>query len=218
MYQYFLFDLDGTLTDPKEGITKCVQYALSHFDIHESNLDNLIRFIGPPLSVSFQQYYNLDESATNLAIQKYRERFQDVGIFENGVFEGIQELLSELKGRGKTIALATSKPQVFAERILEKYQLKDYFDVIVGSELDGTRNHKAEVIQEVFSQLQLQENQKLSALMIGDREHDILGANICGIHSLGVRFGYAKEHELEEAGATYIAATVEELAGLLKDF
>ena len=142
MYQTILFDLDGTLTDPKEGITKCVQYALKHFGIEENDLDKLTPFIGPPLVYSFMTYYGLDEDQAQGAISKYRERFSTVGLFENGIYEGVKELLEILKVEGKTVALATSKPHVFAERILEHYGIKAYFDVIVGSELDGTRSHK----------------------------------------------------------------------------
>ena len=120
MYRYILFDLDGTLTDPKEGITKCVQYALQYFGI-EADTEDLVDFIGPPLLESFQKYYQLDDAQGHMALKKYRERFKDIGIFENGVYPGIHTLLSDLKKQGRSIALATSKPEVYARRILEKY-------------------------------------------------------------------------------------------------
>lgn len=123
MYNTILFDLDGTLTDPKEGITKCVQYALSHFGVEEADLEQLTKFIGPPLQYSFMTYYGFDEEKAQKAIEKYRERFSTVGIFENGVYEGIKDMLNELKKIGKVLAVATSKPQVYAEKILEKYDL-----------------------------------------------------------------------------------------------
>lgn len=212
MYQYILFDLDGTLTDPKEGITKSVQYALKHVGIEEPNLENLIRFIGPPLTESFHVFYGIEGERMEEAIAKFRERFSTKGIFENGVYEGIHELLAALKEQGKTLAVATSKPWVFAERILEKYELRQFFDVVVGSELDEkTRCSKTEVIEEVLRRLKLEENALSSVIMVGDRKHDIIGANNCHLDSVGVYFGYAEPNELEEAGATYI---VHDVAGL----
>ena len=150
MYRYILFDLDGTLTDPKEGITKCVQYALRYFGI-EADIEDLVDFIGPPLLESFQKYYHLDDEQGHMALKKYRERFSNIGIFENGVYPGIAELLSTLKAQGRGIALATSKPGVYAKRILERYELLPYFDVVVGSELDGRRTDKGEVITEALT-------------------------------------------------------------------
>ena len=161
MYKYILFDLDGTLTNPKEGITKCVQYALKYFNINEPNLDNLTKFIGPPLHESFERFYNFSKEDAKLAVEKYRERFSTIGLFENGVYDGIKELLEALKREGKILAVATSKPEVFSLRILEKYELKDYFDIICGSELDGRRTIKAEVIEEVFNILHLKDEELL---------------------------------------------------------
>ena len=211
MYRYILFDLDGTLTDPKEGITRCVQYALQYFGI-EADTEDLIDFIGPPLLESFQKYYHLDDEQGHMALKKYRERFSDIGIFENGVYPGILPLLEELKGQGRKIALATSKPGVYAERILERYELLPYFDAVVGSELDGRRTDKGEVITEALKQLQIQDEHKQEVLMIGDRLHDMVGAGKNQIDKLGVYYGYAHDGELEEAGADYIVHTVEELA------
>ena len=215
MYKYILFDLDGTLTDPKEGITRCVQYALSHFNIDEPNLEALTRFIGPPMHLSFRDFYGFDEEKVKRAVEKYRERFNTIGIFENGAFEGIHQMLETLKKKDKILALATSKPEVQAQRILEKYDLIQYFDCVVGSELDGTRGNKAEVIREVFRRLDFSPLQQTHALMVGDRKYDILGAKACGIHSVGVKFGYAEENELELAGADYVVNTIDELTELL---
>lgn len=211
MYNTILFDLDGTLTDPKEGITRCVQYALKSFGIEEPDINNLTRFIGPPLKDSFMEYYGFDEDKSKVAIEKYRERFSTVGVFENGVYDGIKDMLEELRKMGKILAIATSKPEIYAEKILEKYELRSYFKVVVGSELDGTRSNKADVIQEVFKQLRLTEEEKLGTIMVGDRKHDIAGAKACGIHSIGVRFGYAEEDELRLAGAEYIVENVNQL-------
>ncbi|MGL4737589.1 MAG: HAD family hydrolase [Cellulosilyticaceae bacterium] len=215
MYSVILFDLDGTLTDPKEGITKCVQHALKHFDIHEPDLDHLVRFIGPPLQQAFISYYGFDTTQADQAIVKFRERFSTIGLFENGVYDGIPELLQQLCQSGKTLAVATSKPQIFAEKILEKYELSHYFKVVVGSELDGTRTLKADVIQAVFAQLGLTEDDKASTIMVGDRKHDIVGAKAYGIPSIGVTFGYAEEGELAQAGADYVLDTIDELKALL---
>lgn len=213
--RYLLFDLDGTLTDPKEGITKCVQYALRHFGIDEPDPDRLTCFIGPPLASSFTEFYGFDEQKAILAVEKYRERFRTVGLFENRVFTGVKQMLADLQAQGKTLAVATSKPQVFAERILEKYELRPYFKVVVGSELDGRRTDKAEVIEEACRQLGLGMEKRRDAVMIGDRRHDILGAAACGMPSIGVLFGYAEPGELEAAGAGQIAQSVPQLAALL---
>lgn len=215
MYNIILFDLDGTLTDPKEGITKSVQYALIHFGIEEPNLDHLIPFIGPPLLQSFMEFYGFEEAVAKAAITRYRERFSTVGIFENSVYDGIKEMLEQLQQKGKILTIATSKPGIFAEQILEHYGIRKYFKIVVGSELDGRRTNKAEVIEEVFSQLNISQEEKSQAIMIGDRKHDIIGAKANGIHSIGVKFGYAEENELELAGADYIVETVEELRQLL---
>ncbi len=226
---YVLFDLDGTLTDPKEGITKCVQYALADFSIIEPDLDALTCFIGPPLLQSFREYYGFDEAEATRAVAKYRERFSTIGLFENSVFEGVHEMLSRLKAEGKAICLATSKPTVYAKKIIEKYGVDKYFDIVVGSELDGRRTNKAEVIEEVLRQAAEQEwggigqnvyakqieTIREKAIMVGDRHHDIDGAKACRMESIGVRFGYAEAGELEKAGATYIVDTVEALEKLL---
>jgi len=226
---YVLFDLDGTLTDPKEGITKCVQYALADFGIIEPDLDALTCFIGPPLLQSFREYYGFDEAEAKRAVAKYRERFSTIGLFENSVFDGVHEMLEKLKADGKVICLATSKPEVYAKKIIEKYGVHKYFDIVVGSELDGRRTNKAEVIEEVLRKLVADEGEeedqnvyakrietiREKAIMVGDRHHDIDGAKVCRMESIGVRFGYAEPNELEEAGATYIVDTVESLEKLL---
>lgn len=211
MYTTILFDLDGTLTDPKEGITKSVQYALSEMGIDEPNLDKLLPFIGPPLVDSFKAFYNMSDEEALSALSSYRERFSKTGIYENAVIDGIPELLSKLKEKGKTIALATSKPIVYAKRILEHFKLAEYFDILTGAELDGTRNAKKDVIAEVLSQLP----SNSIPVMVGDRRQDIFGAKSCGLPCIGVRFGYAEENELETAGADMIAENVDELYAML---
>ena len=214
MFDLIMFDLDGTLTDPKEGITNCVKYALKSFGIFEKDMQLLMKFIGPPLYDSFVEYYGFSDEDANTAIAKYRERFSTIGIFENSVIDGVMEMLRDLKKCGKRIALATSKPEVFAKRILDKFDMTEYFDIIVGSELDGTRNYKNEVIDEVIRQSGETNLKKI--VMVGDRKHDILGAKKCGVASIGIRVGYAEEGELEAAGADYIFDTIGELSDFLQ--
>ena len=216
MKEYLLFDLDGTLTDPKLGITTCVQYALHSFGIEEPDLDKLEPFIGPPLKDSFMQFYNMDEKQAEAAVDKYRERFQDIGLFENEIYAGIKEMLRTLKKKGMHLAVASSKPTVFVERILEHFKIRKYFEVVVGSELDGRRVNKEEVVQEALSQLfagGLVERDKV--YMIGDRKFDIEGARAQGVESIGVSYGYGSIEELKEAKADYIVRTVGELENLL---
>ena len=211
MKKYLLFDLDGTLTDPKEGITKSVQYALSKFGINE-DCENLLPFIGPPLLDSFMDFYNFDKEKANLAIKYYRERFSTVGLFENSPIDGIIEVLKKLKESGYIMAIATSKPTDFAVPICDKFKLSEYFDLIIGSELDGRRSRKSEVISEVLKILNASSDE---AIMIGDRKHDIIGAKETNMDSIGVTFGYAKDGELEEAGADFIVNTPSELLSYL---
>lgn len=211
--KYVLFDLDGTLTDPKEGITKCVQYALGAFGIVEDNLDNLTAFIGPPLIESFMKYYGFDEKNAWNCIEKYRERFEAVGKFENRVLDGVPQMLKKLKENGCKIALASAKPEYFAKQILEKYDLMQYFDFVKGADLNGRHTEKQSIIREVLEKLSVESLSE--AVMVGDRLHDIVGAHNCGIKCIGVRFGYAEEGELEQYHADYIADTVGDLEKLL---
>lgn len=212
-YQYILFDLDGTLTNSQLGITTCVAYALESFGIHTENPEEFRKFIGPPLKESFVKYYNMTDGEGDRAVEKYRERFATVGLYENEVYAGIPELLQKLKAQGKTLLVATSKPTVYSDKILEHFGLKEYFSYIAGSELDGTRVNKAEVIQYALEQMKITESEKI--VMIGDKEHDMIGAGICGVDSIGVLYGFGEREELENHGATYIAETVSDLEKIL---
>lgn len=212
-YKYILFDLDGTITDPKLGITKSVQFALNHFHINVNNLDSLKPFIGPPLKDSFVRYYNFDELNAGEAVEKYREYFKDIGIFENILYDGMKNLLHKLVENDKTLIVATSKPTIFAKRILEYFNISDYFIFISGSELDGTRSKKSEVIYHALTQNNIS-NLK-DVVMVGDREHDIIGANEVGIDSIGVLYGYGDYDELKNAKATYFAHDINELSQML---
>lgn len=210
MSQVILFDLDGTLTDSGEGITKSVQYALEKLGITEENPDNLRCFVGPPLQESFMSYSGLDEEQTKQAVAFYRERFSKVGMFENSLYPMIPELLELLKINDKILGVASSKPEVYVKQILEYFGIAQYFDTIVGSELDGTRSRKAEVIEDALARLHMQ-NARDKVLMVGDREQDVAGAKSCGLQCIGVAYGYGSREELEKAGAVYIAETVEDL-------
>ncbi len=213
MYDIILFDLDGTLTDPGIGITNSVAHALAHWNIEVKDRAELYKFIGPPLSDSFMRYYGFTEEDAVRAIAVYREYFSVKGLYENEVYPGIPELLKALKALGKTVVLATSKPEKFAVEILRHFGLYDYFDIIAGASLDESRNKKADVIAYAISQMNDPELSKL--IMIGDREHDILGARQIGIDSIGVLYGYGDRTEHEKAGATFIAEKVEDILPLL---
>lgn len=216
MNQYLLFDLDGTLTDPKLGITTCVQYALNSFGIEEPDLDKLEPFIGPPLMNSFMDFYNMDEEQAEAAISKYRERFSSVGMFENEVYPGIVRLLVRCRQHGAKLAVASSKPEIYVKKILEHFHLAKYFDVIVGSELDGRRTDKEEVISEALSRLFPNNNIDYdNTVMIGDRKFDIIGAKNNKLVSVGVSYGYGSIEELKEEKPDYIVRTVAELEDLL---
>ena len=211
--KYILFDLDGTVTDPMIGITKSVRYALNKFGIEVEDLNTLCKFIGPPLKDSFMNFYNFSEGDALKAITYYREYFSTNGLYENTVYENFEDMLIALKNDGKSLIIATSKPTVFAEKILEHFNLKKYFDFISGSNLDNTRTKKADVISYALKQQMI--NNMSEIIMIGDREHDIIGAKALNIESIGVLHGYGSYEELSSSGADYIVKDVSELKSLL---
>ena len=211
-YKYYLFDLDGTLTDPGIGITNSVMYALEKFDIHVSDRKELYPFIGPPLVDSFEKYFGFDEKQALQAVEYYREYFREDGIFENVVYEGIPEMLGELKSRGAIVALATSKPYEFSVRILDHFDLHQYFDIVGAATMDGRISRKADVISHLIDKLG--ENEKSSILMIGDRDQDIDGAKANGLQSAGVLWGYGSREELMDAGADYIVSAPSDIVNI----
>lgn len=219
MFQYCLFDLDGTLTDPKEGITRSVQHALKYFGIEEPDLDRLEPFIGPPLKDSFMEFYGLSEEQALKAVEVYRERFAPIGVLENEIIPGTGQMLAHAREKGIHLAVASSKPLVFVRQILRHFQIEEYFEVVVGSELDGTRGSKEEVVEEALRQLGILEmdpaDKKSLCAMIGDRKFDIQGAIAHGLTGIGVSFGYAGEGELSAAGADMVADTMEQLERIL---
>ena len=209
MYDWIFFDLDGTLTDPGEGITNSVAYALKKEGIEPPERQQLYRFIGPPLVDSFMKYYDFSKERAHRAVEEYREYFRDRGIFENRVYEGVPELLASLTAQGKKLVLATSKPELFAIRILEHFDLSRFFTFAAGALMDETRTAKGDVIAYALQSCGITDGSRV--LMVGDRLHDVKGAQQCGLDSVGVLFGYGSREELTEAGATYIAETVEEI-------
>ena len=213
-YQLCLFDLDGTLTDPKLGITKSYQYALKAFGIHEE-LDKLTKFIGPPLRGVFKEHYGFSASEAEKAVDKFREYFSVTGLFENDVYTGIRELLKWLKDNGAVMAVTTSKATVYAAQILEHFHLDGYFSFVSGDEMDGnlSKNGKGEIIKIALDALNLE--RLLSAAIIGDRKHDMLGGHDAGIDGIGITWGYGSRAELEEAGATWIVESTDELYRLI---
>ncbi len=204
-----LFDLDGTITDSGEGIINSLKYALKAYGISNYDEKELYRFLGPPLTEAFMEILGFDELKAKKAVDKYREYFRDTGIFENRLYDGIDLLLEKLASGGRKVILATSKAEVFAVRILEHFRISQYFWAVAGSELDGARNKKSEVIRHALDKAGIVELG--SAVMVGDRKHDVFGAKEMGIDSIGVLYGYGNREELENAGASMIVETVEAL-------
>lgn len=213
MYKYILFDLDGTLTDPGIGITNSVMYALKKFGIEVDDRASLYKFIGPPLLDSFQKFYGFSKEESELGLKYYREYFRPKGLYENEVYEGIETLLLELKKRQKKLLVATSKPEEFAVEILKHFKIYDYFDYVAGASMDETRVKKADVIAYALESCGITD--KASVVMIGDREHDILGAKENGLDSIGVLYGYGDYEEHKNADATNIAETVEDVLKII---
>ena len=216
MFSYILFDLDGTLSDPKQGICGSVQYALKSFGIEEPDIDRIEPFIGPPLRDSFMKYYGFTPEQAEEAVAKYRERFSVTGKYENTLYPGIAPLLHDLVRAGAKLAIASSKPTVYVEDILVHFGIRQYFDIVVGSELDGTRDRKEEVVDEALRQLDEKYGAKpCEVVMVGDRCFDVEGAKAAGTRSVAVTYGYAQPGELEQAGADIIVRDVEGLRQVL---
>lgn len=207
-----LLDLDGTLTDPREGITRCIQYALERLDQPVPEQDRLLHFIGPPLHESFSEMLGGNEKLADRAVALYRERFGEVGLYENAPYPGIGAALEALRSGRARLFVATSKPTIYARRIVVHFGLDKWLEDVFGSELDGTRTDKSELLAHIAGQLGLATE---TARMVGDREHDMIGARNNGIQGLGVIWGYGSEQELLEAGATALLRTPGELARLV---
>lgn len=208
-YRYCLFDLDGTLIDSSLGITNSVIYALKKFGIQESDRTALYRFIGPPLTDSFREFYGFSEEMCQDAVRYYREYYKQKGIYENQVYEGMEDLLAKIRERNREMIVATSKPEVFAREIIRYFHLAPYFSYVAGMELDGRRGTKAEVIDYALRESGIV--CKSEVLMIGDRRHDVEGAHQARIDCLGVLYGFGSREELEKAGADEIAVSVSDI-------
>ena len=214
-YSYLLFDLDGTITESGPGIMNSVRYTLKKMGFAELPSGTLEKFVGPPLADSFMKYAGMSQEEATQAISCYREYYTSKGIFENSVYPGVEEMLQKLKENGFVLALSTSKPELFAKKILEHFQINQYFSAICGASMDEKRVAKAEVIRYTLDTLKLSESQKGEILMVGDREHDVFGAKENGLDCLGVLYGYGDREELEQAGAKYIADTASDVADIL---
>jgi phosphoglycolate phosphatase len=206
------FDLDGTLTNPKPGITRSIQYALQKLD-HPTmpTEDELTWCIGPPLRASFVRLLGAETSA-DLAVSYYRERFSDIGLYENGDYDGIGEVLTALRAAGHRLFVATSKPHVFAERIIDHFGLRGHFERVFGSELDGTRVDKSHLLEYALKEASVD---PARTLMIGDRSHDMIGAKNNGMKGIGVLYGYGSRDELLQAGAHHVCQTPGAILGCI---
>lgn len=230
MYDILLFDLDGTLTNSKEGITKSVQFALKHYGIYVDDLEQLTCFIGPPLVDEFQEYCGFSREKALEVREKFRERYDTIGLWENELYPGTADMLEALKNAGKRLAVATSKPETTAKRILEKFGVLDYFETVSGSDMEQGRSTKSQVIEEALIRMNCDWDEDPAEkgmgnakrrwktehiLMIGDRKHDVEGAAAFHMDCVGVKYGFAPEGELEQAGALFVAESAEELKNRL---
>lgn len=207
-YENLLFDLDGTLIDSKQGITNSVKYALKYFGIQVKCIEDLYKFIGPPLRESFSQYYGFNKEDTEIAVTKYREYFLENGIYQNTLYAGVPEMLRKLKNANKNLIIATSKVEEYTKQILENLQISSYFSYVCGSTFDDSRSKKAQIINYILTTNNLSSK---NTIMIGDRSHDIVGAKEMNLDSIGVLYGYGSYDELQKAGATYIVSNINEL-------
>lgn len=215
MYDTILFDMDGTIVDTGPGIRLSVYHGLLQMGIDVGDPNTLDYFIGPPLRTSFRTHFQMNDAQTEEVVGHFRRRYAEKGIYEHEIYAGMDHLLHTLQESGKRLAVATSKPTDFAREILHQYGVDTCFTEIVGSEFDGSRSEKIDVIREVLRRLELTEKERSHTVMVGDRQYDILGAKQFGLASIGVQFGYAVPGELEAAGADFCAADATELLVLL---
>ena len=215
-YSVIAFDLDGTLTDPKKGLTSAFAYGLRKIGMEINDVESLKKFIGPPLRDSFRDEYNLSEKDANDALMLFREYFGVYGWWDNELYEGIHDLLSSLKSAGKTLVLATSKPEVYSSKILNLFGRSDYFDFAEGASFDRSREKKCDVLEYALSKVGVCDAEgKSRAVLVGDTKFDVEGACICGVDSIAVTYGYGTEDELQREGATYVAHTVADVKKIL---
>lgn len=211
-YQYLLFDLDGTIVESGPGIINAVSYALDKMGKEVTDREGLKKFIGPPLTDSMKTYYGMTDEEAIQAVVYYREYYAEKGIFESSVYEGFLDMAARLKEAGKTLAIATSKPEKYAKQIAEKFEFTEFFEGIYGASMDGKLVKKEDVIHYALESLGVEGSDYAKVLMIGDRKYDILGAKANGLKSIGVLYGYGSRTELENAGADYIAETTKSVS------
>ena len=212
MIRNILFDLDGTLTDPKPGIAGCIQFALTELGIEAPAVDELLWCIGPPLKESFEKLLGERAGETGRALELYRLRFGKFGMYENDLYDGVPALLESLAGAGKTLFVATSKPHIYANPILEHFGLAPYFKAVYGSELDGTRADKRDLLGVLLAE---QELNVAETVMIGDRRHDVEGAGAHGLTTIWADWGYGDDVERDAVNPDHICATIDNLKDIL---
>ena len=211
-YELIMFDMDGTLIDPKQGMTNAIQYTLSQFGIEEKDTGKLTNFIGMHQNEAYKNYYGFDNVSADKAVEIYRAYYKEQGIKQNKLYDGVKELLDTLKQEGRTLAIATLKPTHIAEAIIRHFNIGGYFDLVVGSKTDGSRHNKTEIIRHI---LDIEKNIKSHSVMIGDRKGDIIGASANGITSIGAGYGYGSPGELEKEHPSYIVNNIGELKKVL---
>ena len=214
MIRYVLFDLDGTIIEPAEGITNSAKYALEYFNINVKSNNELLNFIGPPLLDSFKDYYGFDDNKALEAIKIFRKYYQDIGILQCSLYPNIKILLNNLKERGYILAIATSKPQVYATKILKHFNIDKYFTLIAGASLDGKISKKADVIKYALDTLNIKNNHEV--IMVGDRMHDVIGAQFHNIDCIGVLYGYGSKEEFIDCNCNYIISNPLDILEILK--
>lgn len=214
-FDLILFDLDGTLTDSGEGVTKSVQYALAHFGIDEPDLKKLEKFIGPPLIESFMESYGFTKEEAIRVREVFNERYEPIGWKENRPYPGIAKVLETLRSAGKILGVATSKPADKADNVLRLFDLKKYFHVVSAAPLNGLGSDKADRIKSCLAQAEQMGYSTEHPVLVGDTKYDVIGAHTCQLPCIGVRWGFASEGELEAHGTEYIVETMEELTSLL---
>ncbi|MCI9448670.1 MAG: HAD family hydrolase [Clostridiales bacterium] len=211
-FTHLLFDLDGTLSDNSDGIIGGIIYSLKSFGFEIPDRHELVKFIGPPLSETFRVLCGFDENGVAEAVNRYRTYYRKTGIFENRMYDGVPEMLKELKNSGYHLYVATSKPEEFARKICAHFGIDKYFDFIGGATFDGVRGKKSDVIKYVIDECKIPRE---GVLMIGDRFHDIEGAHACGIPALGVLYGFGTLDEMISCGADYLAETPSDVVSVL---
>ena len=210
MYKAIFFDLDGTLTESGEGITKSVQYALEKLGVSAPDLEPLKVFVGPPLLDQFMKYAGFDKETAQKGIEYYRERYSEKGMYENTVYPGVENALAELKRRGYRLAVASAKPTFYVTQIMDHFNLSRYFEVIAGTDLNGPKVSKSQVIEEALERMNLSDHRD-QVIMVGDKEHDVFGARCAGLECIAVSYGYGNEEELKNAHPFKIVNSAEEI-------